>query len=110
MSEQVGPVIVSHPLVRSILESSGVCFSFRTSDRTTGRTHYRYERTGQKQADVIISRVSDEMLPTADNLSPYRQLSGFESTGDWCRAIKDIHGDLETKGHVYRIEVVASDG
>lgn len=106
MSNRVGPVIMGHPVARAALESAGVCFSFRTSDRTTGETHYRYERTGKKQGDVTISQVSDETLPTDEALEEYRMLSGFSSVGEWQDAIADVHGGLETPGYVYRIEMM----
>jgi len=104
-SNRVGPVIMGHPTARACLESSGTCFSFRTSDRTTGSTHYRYERTGCKQGDVTITQVSDETLPTHEALEPYRPLSGFSSTEEWREAIAEVHGDTETPGYVYRIEM-----
>ena len=103
---RVGPVIMGHPVARGILESKGVCMSFRTSDRTTGRTHYRYKRTGSKVGDVTISKASDEILPTDGELAEYRPLSGFSSVDEWRDAIEDVHGDLDTPGYVYRIEVV----
>jgi len=105
MSDRVGPVIMGHPIARACLESAGVVFSFRTSDRTTGETHYRYERTGSKQGDVTISQVSDETLPTHDALEPYAMLSGFSDTDEWREAIADVHGGTETRGYIYRIEV-----
>jgi len=109
MGERVGPVIMGHPIARACLESTGVCFSFRTSDRTTGDTHYRYERTGVKQGDVNISQVSDETLPTHNTLEPYRMLSGFSTTEEWREAIAEVHGDTETPGYVYRIELIDPD-
>lgn len=105
MTNHVGPVIMGHPLARTCLESAGAVFSFRTSDRTTGETHYRYERTGTKQGDVTISQISEETLPTHEALDPYVMLSGFSDTDEWREAIADVHGDTETEGYIYRIEV-----
>jgi len=105
MSNRVGPVIMGHPIARKQLEEHGVVFSFRTSDRTTGETWYCYERTGGKQGDVTISQVSDEIPATARVLSKYRELSGFESVGEWREAIKDVHGSKHVCGYVYRIEL-----
>jgi len=102
----VGPVIMGHPVARAALESIGVVMSFRTSDRTTGETHYRYERTGTKQGDVVISQISDETPPTFDALVPYRHLSGFSSVDEWREAIEDVHGTLDTTGYIYRIEMM----
>jgi hypothetical protein len=101
----VGPVIMAHPIARGALESTGACMSFRTSDRTTGHTHYRYERTGTKQGDVTISQVSDEIEPTAENLHEYRPLSGFSNTEQWREAIEEVHGSTDVTGYVYRIEL-----
>lgn len=96
---------MGHPIARACLESSGAVFSFRTSDRTTGDTHYRYERTGVKQGDVVITKVSDRTLPTAEVLEEYRPLSGFSNVEEWQAAIEDVHGDLDTEGYIYRIEI-----
>lgn len=106
MTNRVGPVIMGHTVARAALESMGTCMSFRTSDRTTGATHYRYERTGRKQGDVTISKVSDQILPTDPELAAYRPLSGFRTVDEWQEAIQDVHGDLETPGYVYRIELI----
>ena len=109
MSNRVGPVIMGHPIARACLESAGRVYSFRTSDRTTGNTHYRYKRTGTKVGDVTIKQVTDETLPTHEALEPYRMLSGFSSTEEWRDAIAEVHGDTETLGYVYRIEIVSPD-
>lgn len=101
---RVGPVIMGHPIARSCLESAGVVFSFRTSNRTTGNTHYRYKRTGKKQGDVTISQVSSQIKPTAANLEPYSHLSGFSNVDEWIEAIEEVHGDVES-GYVYQIEM-----
>ena len=106
---QVGPVIMGHPIARACLESGGVVYSFRTSDRTTGETHYRYERTGQKQGDVLITQETDRILPTVDNLREFSPTSGFASASEWREAIRDVHGDVETPGFVYRIVLLESD-
>jgi len=105
MPEQVGPVIMSHPVARAKLESSGVVTSFRTSERTTGESHYRYERTGCKQGDVVIERVSDEIEPEPGALTEHRPASGFSTVRDWIAAIEKVHGGLES-GYVYRVELV----
>lgn len=105
-SNRVGLVIMGHPVARSCLESAGIVFSFRTSDRTTGNTHYRYKRTGKKQGDVTIQQVTERIESTAENLEPYRHLSGFSTVEEWQEAIEDVHGSIEESGFVYRIKVV----
>jgi len=104
-NNRVGPVIVSHPIARACLESAGTVFSFRQSDRTTGETHYRYERTGCKQGDVTISQVSEHTEPTPEALNPYVILSGFSDVDEWRDAIQEVHGDLSA-GYVYRIKML----
>jgi len=103
---RVGPVIMAHPVARARLERAGVVHSFRTSDRTTGETHYRTERTGTKEADVRIEKMTDELSPTARNLSIYRVGSGFQSVEAWQNAIKEVHGGLDCTGYVYRVELI----
>lgn len=109
MSNRVGPVIMGHPIARACLESAGRVYSFRTSDRTTGETHYRYKRTGTKVGDVTIEQVTDETLPTYSALRPFQPLSGFGDVAAWREAIADVHGDTETPGHVYQIDIVPPD-
>ena len=106
---QVGPVIMGHPVARGMLESAGIVLSFRTSDRTTGDTHYRYERTGHKQGDVTIRKETPEITPSAVNLIDHRPLSGFSTVEDWQDAIERMHGSLDTRGYVYRIELVGDE-
>jgi len=103
-TDRVGPVIMGHPIAKGQLESEGVVYSFRTSDRTTGETHYRYERTGTKQGDVVIARMTGEIEPTEETLRQYRRHSGFETVEEWLAAIAEVHGDAES-GYVYRIEL-----
>jgi len=103
MSDRVGPVIMAHPIARACLESGGVVHSFRTSDRTTGETHYRYERTGTKQGDVEIKQETDEILPTVENLQAYVDTSGFMTPQDWQDAIREVHGSLDEPGYIYQV-------
>ena len=102
---RTGPVIMGHPTARAQLETDGVVLSFRTSDRTTGETHYRYERTGTSQGAVRITKETDRMHPNSISLVPYYPLSGFASTEDWVDAIKEMHGALNY-GYIYRIELL----
>jgi len=103
MSKQVGPVIMGHPVARAQLVTHGRVHSFRTSDRTTGETHYRTERTGTKEADVEIQKETTEIKPSLNNLQPHVEWSGFDSVKDWQAAIKEVHGSLVVPGYVYRI-------
>jgi len=107
MSNRVGPVIMGHPVAREQLETAGVVLSFRTSDRTTGETHYRHERTGGKQGDVTIEKESERISASDPELVAYYPLSGFESLEAWRDAIAEVHGDREADGFVYRIEMEA---
>jgi len=101
-----GPVIMGHPVARSQLEQSGTVLSFRLSDRTTGKTHYRYERTGGKQGNCTIHKEYDyELHPTDNEITTVYPMSGFDSADDWRTAIKNVHGGLDY-GYIYRIELV----
>lgn len=102
-SSRVGPVILSRSIPRGQLVEHGVVFSFRTSDRTTGDTHYRHTRNSTGKGKVRITKESDRIEPTVTQLSRYYRLSGFESPEAWKKAIKEVHGDVDS-GFVYRIE------
>jgi len=104
MSNHVGPVIMGHPVARKQLEDNGMVYSFRTSDRTTGETHYRYERTGKGQGKVNIAKASDEIQPRESFLLRFVQASGFDSVEEWIEAIEQVHGGTDG-GYVYRIEL-----
>lgn len=102
---RTGPVIMGHPVARAQLEELGTVLSFRTSDRTTGETHYRYERTGGKQGDCTIEKEYDHQVhPTDVEITAAYPMSGFDSPADWRAAIKDVHGGLDD-GYIYRIEL-----
>jgi len=105
MSERTGPVIMGHPVAREQLETHGAVLSFRTSDRTTGETHYRYERTGGKQGDVTIEKESEHLSASDPELVAYYPMSGFDTLEAWRDAIEEVHGDREASGYVYRIEI-----
>jgi len=96
---------MAHPVARAYLESTGRVYSFRTSDRTTGETHYRYERTGTKQGDVEITQKTDSISPTRNNLRDFAPLSGFSTVREWQEAISDVHGSLDESGYVYLIQL-----
>lgn len=101
---RVGPVIFSNARARERLEDHGSVVTFRTSDRTTGDTHVRYNRTGAKQYDCTIrklTRVNEGQL--FQRLAEYHQQAGFDSAEDWLDAIQDLHGHVPDKGYLYRV-------
>lgn len=106
-SARVGPVIFSHPTARGQLLDHGVVTTFRIADRTTGATHWRRERTGPKQGDCRIHRVTDEIDPEPALLEPWADRSGFASAERWADAIETVHGDGVT-GFVFVVR--ATDG
>jgi hypothetical protein len=104
-----GPIIFSHPTAREQLVEEGVVYTFRTSRRTTGETHWRRERTGSKQGDVRVQFVTGGVRPGRGGLSLFADQSGFGTNAAWCDAIREVHGDGETlpkTGCVYRVEVL----
>lgn len=98
----VGPVIFSDEIARSQLVEEGVVVTFRTSERTTGETWWRKTRTGTKEGDCYITRIQTVDASEAEQLAPYRRLSGFESVSDWQAAIRELNGNLG-EGILYRV-------
>lgn len=97
-----GPLIVSLPAPQRQLRSEGTLVTFRTDDRTTGQTHWREERTGGKQGDVMVERLVEDMDPSDPHwLTVYRDWSGFATVGEWQDAIRSIHDGLPDGGHLY---------
>lgn len=103
----VGPVIFSVDSARQQLLTAGVCYTFRTTDRTTGETWARASRTGRKIADVFLTKVETVDAPTQDDLQrEWAAQSGFETPEKWWDAIIEVHGEPET-GHIYRCELTS---
>jgi len=61
-----GPIIFANETARGQLEEEGEVVTFRRSERTTGKTWYRYSRTGPKQGDVLV-----EKLRVVDPRNPF---------------------------------------
>jgi hypothetical protein len=101
-----GPIIFSDPTARKQLLDEGVVYTFRPTERTTGETHWRRERTGCGQGSVRVTEVC-EVRPGTGVLSLFAAESGFESDAHWRAAIRNLHGDLPDQGYVYRVEVLA---
>lgn len=105
-----GPIIFKHPTPREQLESEGVVYTFRTSERTTGETHWRRKRTGGKQGDVRVQFVTGGIQPGTGVLALFAAQSGFGTAGRWRAAIRELHGELPDEGVVYRVTEVSDDG
>ena len=100
---RVGPIIFSHETAREQLLEEGEVITFRKSQRTTGDTHARWERTGKKKADVHVEAIS-KVTPHTDSLDPFRGRSGFETVADWQQAIINLNGgELPEAGWLYRV-------
>lgn len=104
-----GPIIFANETARSQLEDEGEVVTFRRSERTTGKTWYRYSRTGPKQGDVLVEklRVVDPRNPF--DLDPSVHLSGFDSVDDWKAAIEEENGEVPEVGVLYRVELLSGD-
>ena len=108
-TNRVGPVIFSNRKARSHLERHGEVYTFRTSDRTTGETHVRYERTGKKQYDCLIHKYADVAFEELeDTLDALHAEAGFSSGDGWREAIREMHGDVPDEGYIYH--VILPDG
>lgn len=106
-SNRVGPIIFADETARTQLLDEGEVITFRASQRTTGDTHARWERTGSKQCDVHVTEVG-QVNPTPEALRPYRPLSGFETVEAWRDAIADLNGDVPDGGYLYRATLRSS--
>ena len=106
VSNRVGPVIFSNRKARDHLERHGSVVTFRTSDRTTGETHVRYERTGTKQHDCFIMKLADVAgIELEENLEHYYSQAGFSSADEWKDAIRELHGEVPDEGYLYRVDL-----
>lgn len=114
MSSHVGPIVFSDETARSQLVDEGVAVTFRASERTTGSTWWRESRTGEKRGDVEVERI-EAVDPSDDEaLTPYRELSGFDTVEAWREAIRELNGGDVESGVLYRATLpeheVATDG
>lgn len=98
-----GPVIFADETAREQLTTHGEVVTFRTSERTTGKTWWRESRTGPKKGDCYITRLVPVDASDASKLEPFWNLSGFDSVADWQQAIKELNDEL-TGGYLYRVE------
>lgn len=100
----VGPIVFSHPVARGQLKEHGEVVTFRKSDRTTGETWWRESRTGEKQGDVHVQKITPAD-PRRDNLlEPHQPFSGFDSVREWQEAIAGMGGPgLPNEGYLYRV-------
>jgi hypothetical protein len=106
-TQQVGPIVFSHPSARGQLTEHGEVVTFRTSERTTGETWWRASRTGEKRGDVTVEMISPVDPRTPYELTPTQHLSGFDSVGDWMDAIRELNGgELPELGYLYRVEAI----
>jgi hypothetical protein len=109
VSDSVGPITFSHPVAREQLLENGYVFTFRTQDRTTGKTWARAERLGEKIADVEVQMVGVVRNPGPDALlDTWARGSGFETPRAWYDAICDVHGNPE-RGFVYHVTLEDGD-
>jgi len=105
-STHVGPIIFGHEIAREQLESEGEVVTFRRRDRTTGDTWWRTSRTGPKEGDVHVAQIG--RATSREDLEPYADLSGFDSTDAWIDAIGDVHNSA-VDGYLYRVTVGHSE-
>ena len=108
-SDHVGPIIFVDETARTQLLDEGEVVTFRASERTTGKTWWRRERTGPKCGDVVVEEVGEFDPRNLDELEPYGPLSGFKSAREWQFAINSLNDGLEI-GYLYRVRTVNSGG
>jgi DNA-binding Lrp family transcriptional regulator len=104
-SGHVGPIVFSDESARSQLVNQGKVVTFRSDQRTTGKTHWRTGRTGTKQGDVIVTEIEKVDPQNDGEIEPYRPLSGFDTVTEWKESIKNMSDDV-TYGHLYLVVTV----
>lgn len=115
-SDRVGPIIFGHETARDQLLSEGIVATFRATERSTGDTWARWERTGPKKADVVVREIGATTLGSRDaqddlpwfTFGTYAKWSGFGTPKAWAQAIREVHGPI-TEGVVYEVELVEND-
>lgn len=105
-SGRTGPVIFSVDEARQQLESEGAVLTFRAKERTTGKTWYRYSRTGVKQGDVVVEKVSEIDPAKIADLRPYAREAGFETAEDWIRRIREVNEGELRPGYLYHVTLL----
>lgn len=108
MTSHTGPVIFSDETARNQLTTHGTVVTFRTDNRTTGRTWWRKTRTGEKQGECHVTLIARIDPSYTGSLEPFCELSGFNSVAEWQDAIKDLNGDL-TSGYLYAVKTMETD-
>jgi hypothetical protein len=102
---RVGPIIFSHDRARQYLINNGIVVTFRTDARTTGETHVRFERTGEKQFDARVVLLADRAHEGIDDaLEEWYARAGFSSAEEWRRAIVDLNGAVPGEGYFYEVQ------
>ncbi|ELY85420.1 hypothetical protein [Natrinema gari] len=104
-SAHVGPIVFADAIARGQLVEHGEVVTFRVDDRTTGDTWWRESRLGEKQGDCRVEQIAAVDPSDDEALAPYRELSGFETVGDWQDAIRELNGAMD-EGHLYRVTTV----
>lgn len=105
---RVGPVLFKDETTRNQL-LTGRVFTFRPDRRTIGETHARWDRTGEKKADVVI-RERQYVDPSDQHaLLPYRELSGFSAVEEWQQAIESLHGEMPEGGWIYDFVLIDTE-
>jgi len=99
----VGPIIFGNETACQQLTEVGEVVTFRTSERTVGKTWWRMSRTGSKQGDVVVDKLRAVDPRDPFELRPSVHLSGFESVEAWQDAISELNGgELPPVGILYR--------
>ena len=89
---------------RQLLEKGRV-FTFRDHIHKVGFDWATDKRGGKKICNISITLAANP-IPTVEQLAPYTQYNGFETTEEWVDIIKGLHGNTRSAGYLYRVDII----
>lgn len=110
---KVFPIIFSSKKALSFLTSHGEVYTLRKR-RKAGKAWLTAKRGGKKIADVEVKEVGrvvfrDEPYVVTDEgerpLSEFTPKSGFESTEEWIRELRKLHGKIPDDLYLYHVRL-----
>jgi len=90
------------------LRDMGYVVSFRTEERKrtprdgVQETWCNRGRGKEKEFDVLVYHLA-EMEPEQQCFKHFHNMSGFDTRGDWLRAVMSMHGGVPPTGHFYLV-------
>ena len=99
-------IVFSSPDVRNHLIENRVVYTYRRGGvrKRVGKDWANSGRGTKKIMDVMIEPVDEVLKETVlEQLSPYVENSGFNSTEKWVDVIKSLNNKLPSVGTLYKV-------